>query len=265
LFSLLLHSPPDREDYLIAELSDENTTGIVEEDGGIRAFFEDDRDPAQLLDRFTEFSPELRREASVDWAQATREAWPPLLIGQRFFLVASWSNETGSNEPGSNETGSDEPTPDGRLRLEIYPGRVCGTGRHPATQLCLEAMEEYVRPGDRVLDVGAGSGILSAAAALLGAGHVVGCDVDHDAVEIARERIRLPLFTGSANAVRSQWADVVIANIDSATIERLAPELARVRKPRSTLILSGFPEGDQPEGFLAKKILRREEWRCLIC
>jgi ribosomal protein L11 methyltransferase len=250
LFSLLLLSPPEREDYLIAELAEENTTGIVEEDAGIRAFFEDDRDPTRLLDRFADFSPELRLEPSVDWAQATREAWPPLLIGRRFFLIAPWSNE---------------PTPEGRLRLEVYPGMACGTGRHPATQLCLEALEEYIRPGDRVLDVGAGSGILSAAAALLGAGHVVGCDVDHDAVKTARERVRLPLFTGSADAVRSQWADVVVANIDSATIARLAPELARVRTPDSTLILSGFPEGDLPEGFSARKILQREEWRCLIC
>jgi len=250
LFSLLLLSPPGREDYLIAELAEENTTGIVEEDAGIRAFFDDDRDPARLLDRFAEFSPQLRPEPSVDWVQATRDAWPPLLIGRRFFLVAAWSNE---------------PAPDGRLRLEVHPGMACGTGRHPATQLCLEALEEYIRPGDCVLDVGTGSGILSAAAALLGAVLVVGCDVDHDAVKIARERVRVPLFTGSADAVRSQWADVVVANIDSATIERLAPELARVRKPDSKLILSGFPEGDLPEGFAARKILQREEWRCLIC
>jgi ribosomal protein L11 methyltransferase len=203
-----------------------------------------------MLDRFAEFEPELRQELNIDWEQASREAWPPLLIGRRFFLVAPWS---------------DEPTPEGRLRLEVYPGRACGTGRHPATQLCLEALEEYVRPGDRVLDIGTGSGILSAAAALLAAGMVIGCDVDHDAVEIARERVHLPLFTGSADAVCSNWADVVVANIDSATIERIAPELARVRRPDSTLILSGFPEWDLPEGFSVRKILQREEWRCLIC
>jgi ribosomal protein L11 methyltransferase len=234
----------------MAELSDAGTAGIVEEDGCIRAFFEDDCDTARMLDRFAEFEPELRQELNIDWEQASREAWPPLLIGRRFFLVAPWS---------------DEPTPEGRLRLEVYPGRACGTGRHPATQLCLEALEKYVRPGDRVLDVGTGSGILSAAAALLGAGMVIGCDVDHDAVEIARERVHLPLFTGSPDAVCSNWADVVVANIDSATIERIAPELARVRRPDSTLILSGFPEWDLPEGFSVRKILQREEWRCLIC
>ena len=116
-----------------------------------------------------------------------------------------------------------------------------------------------------MLDVGAGSGILSAAAALLGARRVIGCDVDFDAIEIARERVHLPLFTGSVDAVRSEWADIIVANIDSATIERIAPELVRVRKPDSTLILSGFPEDDLPEGFSARKILRRDEWRCLIC
>ena len=172
-----------------------------------------------------------------------------MMIGRRFFLVAPWS---------------DAPAPSGRLRLEIYPGMACGTGRHPATQLCLEALEDYVRPGDLVLDVGSGSGILSAAAALLGAARVIGCDVDHDAVKIARERVRQPLFTGSADAVRSHWADIVVANIESATIERLASELQRVRKPDSTLILSGFAEGDLPKGPAVKRMLQRDQWRCLI-
>ena len=95
----------------------------------------------------------------------------------------------------------------------------------------------------RVADIGTGSGILAAAAALLGADRVIGCDIDPDAVEIAHERVRLPMFVGSASAIRSGWADVVIANIDAATIEDLAAELARIRKPDSMLILTGFPNG----------------------
>ena len=73
----------------------------------------------------------------------------PMLAGERFFLVPPWC---------------DDPAPPGRLRLEIYPGMACGTGRHPATQLCLEALERTVRPGMTLVDVGTGSGILSAGA-----------------------------------------------------------------------------------------------------
>ena len=250
MFSLLLHPTPDQEDYLIAELGEQGTTGIIQENGCLRAFFQDDRDAEALKTRLAEFAPEMRFEPATDWELITREAWPPLLIGRRFFLAPPWSNE---------------PTPAGRLRLEVYPGMACGTGRHPCTQLCLEAMEQCIRPGNRVLDVGAGSGVLSAAAALLGAYPVIGCDIDHEAVRLARERVALPLFTGSADAVRSGWADVIVANIDSAAIERLAAEFTRTGRPAATLILSGFPEWDMPDGFQARQLLRRGEWVCLVC
>ncbi len=249
LFSLLLHPPPEQEDLLLAELWQIGTCGILEEDGGIRAFFEDAQAPAALLQRFEEFAPELRIEQSTDWEQVSRDSWPPMQVGEKFFLVAPWSNE---------------PTPAGRLRLEIYPGMACGTGRHPATQLCLRALEKRLRRGDTVLDVGTGSGILSAAALLLGAGGVMACDVDPDAVQIARERTTATFFVGSVDAVRAQWADLIIANIDSATVEKLAGEFARVKKPEATLILSGFPEWDLPRHFEAKEVLRLEEWVCLI-
>jgi ribosomal protein L11 methyltransferase len=115
-----------------------------------------------------------------------------------------------------------------------------------------------------VVDVGTGSGILSAAAALIGAAQVIGCDVDPEAIRIARQRVSIPMFIGSAGAIRSRSADVVIANIDAATIEDLAAEFARIRKSDSSLILTGFPEWDAPEGFNVKKILKREEWLCLV-
>jgi len=251
LFSLLFRSPGDRQDLLVADLYECRTAGLSEEEFGLRAFFEEDRAAPELMARFAGFAPELRCEAPVDWEQATREAWPPISVGERFFLVAPWDR--------------DSPSPPGRLRLEIYPGMACGTGRHPATQLCLTALERYVKPGARVLDVGSGSGILSDAARLIGAGTVMACDIDIHAVRIARERVNLPMFVGSADAVRSGWADVIVANIDAATLERIAPELQRVRGPNSTLILSGFPEWDLPEGFSPREVLKKEEWRCLIC
>jgi ribosomal protein L11 methyltransferase len=136
-----------------------------------------------------------------------------------------------------------EPTPPGRFRLEINPGQQCGTGQHPCTQLCLEAMERIIRPGDAVLDVGSGSGILSIAAKLLGAGRVVACDIDPEAARVA------PFFIGSADAVRSNAFDVVVANISDAVIGELRGELERVAPQR---ILSGFQN-------------RNGQWTCIVC
>jgi len=252
LFSLLLHpSSSEIQDLLIAELHGCGTLGITEEDAGLRAFFDAGQDLQELARRFAEFAPEVREEEPADWEQLTRDAWPPILVGERFYLAAPWDDQVA--------------TPPGRLRLSIYPGMACGTGRHPATQLCLQAIERYVRPGAQVLDVGSGSGILSDAARLMGAASVIGCDIDPDAVRIASERVHIPMFVGSAEAVRSRWADVVIANIDAATLERIATELERVRKPESMLILSGFPEWDLPEGFSPKEILSRQEWCSYVC
>ncbi len=116
-----------------------------------------------------------------------------------------------------------------------------------------------------MLDIGTGSGILAEAAKLLGAGRVVGCDIDAEAIAFTRARARVPLFVGSLDAVRERSQDLIVANIDAATVELMRPELERVRKSDSRLILSGFPEWDLPEGCSPRETMRREEWACLIC
>jgi ribosomal protein L11 methyltransferase len=209
-----VHVPFERE----AELHESPTSGIVEQAGWLQAFFENREDAI----KFGEPTP----AEDVDWAEHTRNAWPPLLVGERFFLVAPWRTE---------------PTPPGRFRLEINPGLQCGTGQHPCTQLCLEAMEKIVQPGDSVLDVGSGSGILSIAAKLLGASRVIACDLDPDAAR------PVPFFAGSADAVRSGAFDIAVANISEDVLDGpLAAELERVARVR---ILSGFQDD-------------RGEWSC---
>ena len=207
------------QDTLIAELWEAGTLGVVEGDGFVEAFFDDFETAA----RFGTPLPAPDR----DWVQETEDAWPPLLVGEKFFVVAPWRTE---------------PTPPGRFRLEINPGMQCGTGQHPCTRLCLEAMERIIRPGDRVLDVGTGSGILSLAAKMLGAATVVACDIDPDA---AREAA---FFIGSVDAVATNAFDVVIANISEIVIGELKPEFDRVAPRR---ILSGFQDA-------------AGEWTCVV-
>jgi ribosomal protein L11 methyltransferase len=161
------------------------------------------------------------------------------------------------------------------LRLTIHPGQALGTGDHPATQLCLEALEKHLPPSAVVLDVGAGSGILMAGAALLGARHVAGCDIEYDSIAVAYRNLltdALPphVFAGSTRAVRAQSVDLLVANINAVTHETLADEYARVA--RRCLILSGFPDRHaarvraalQGRGFDVVETIEKNEWVCLV-
>jgi len=238
MFSIEIECPPEQNDMLIAELWAAGSAGIVElEEGGLRAFFEDDADRGALAWRFRAVS--WRREEQRDWVAMSRANWDPLLVGERFFLVPEWRSDT---------------PPEGRFRIVVNPGMAFGTGMHETTQLCLEALETYVRSGMRVLDVGTGSGILAQAAVLLGAGPVWACDVDPDAVEIARGNAGPNLFIGSVDAVRSGVAGLIAANISPETIARLAPELFRCLAPDGVALLSGF---ERPEAAMVQAELER--------
>ncbi|MBV8845716.1 MAG: 50S ribosomal protein L11 methyltransferase [Bryobacterales bacterium] len=219
MFYVRMEPEPSDYDAVVAELWQAGTAGIVEGPGYLDAFF----DNADAARQFGEPQP----APETDWVRQTEDAWPPILVGEKFFLVAPWRTE---------------PTPCGRLRLEINPGLQCGTGRHPCTQLCLEAMERVIHRGDSVLDVGSGSGILSIAAKLLGAGRVVACDIDAEAAK------PVPFFTGSADSVRSGAFDVVVANINEDVMGPMRPDFQRVARRR---ILSGFQDRDG-------------EWTCVV-
>ena len=122
---------------------------------------------------------------------------------------------------------------------------VFGTGRHPATQLALVLLEEHVRPGDRVLDLGTGSGILAAAAAKLGAGGVLALDTDAAAVAVARETVSLNGLAGAVGVVRGGIRsaappyEVVAANIFPDVLMGLAPDLAAAVRGGGVLVASG--------------------------
>jgi ribosomal protein L11 methyltransferase len=219
MFSLEIECDPDDRELLIADLWDHHSAGIAElSNSRVRAFFEDSEDRDELLQLFP--GSTWRVEANRDWVQSARDLLQPMEVGARFFLAPAWR---------------DDPTPAGRFRIAINPGMAFGTGVHETTQLCLEALEEFVKPGDRVLDVGAGSGILSQAAALLGAGRVYACDTDPIAVEIAGNG-----FVGSANAVATASVDLVVANISPEAIVQIAPDLVRVLRPEGILLASGL-------------------------
>jgi ribosomal protein L11 methyltransferase len=226
------------KDLLAAELDDSAMLGLIEEDqpGGrslLRAFFEDSARATAIAERLSDYSPVIGPYEAQDWVGMARAQWKPVLAGERFFLAPPWC---------------DDPAPAGRLRMPMPPGTASGTGLHASTQLMLAALERELRPGDTLLDLGTGSGILSAAALLLGARQVYACDIEEDAVLAAREYTgrRVPLFLGSARSLRSASVDVVAANINAVTLIALAREIARVLKPGGRALLGGFTAVDLP-------------------
>ncbi len=214
MFTVRIGCEAEQQDALVADLHEAGTLGVLQEDSELVAWFADFDTAAQFG------TPEAA--PSEDWSTAWQENWQPRLVGERFYLTPAWLTE---------------PTPEGRLRLEYQPGMACGTGEHPGTRLAMMGLEAAVRAGDRVLDVGCGSGILCAATGLLGA-RAIGCDIEEADVRVAREHIPVDYFVGSARAVKAASVDVVTANINAEVLVTLAQDLLRVT--RRAVILSGF-------------------------
>jgi ribosomal protein L11 methyltransferase len=140
----------------------------------------------------------------------------------------------------------------GRVVVHIDPGPCFGSGSHPTTRLLLAEIERRLRPGDRVLDVGTGSGILAVAAALLGARRVTAVDVDPDAVGAARANVarngvagRVSVSTGDLRTIPPGF-DLVLANLTAGVLAELAGPLSAAPTPGGTLMVSGLLPGQWP-------------------
>jgi ribosomal protein L11 methyltransferase len=187
---------------------------------------------------------------SVDWQSVSEQPWVAVEIGDRLWLAPPWLDE----EP-----------PAGRRRLNYVRGQACGTGGHAATQLCLRAMDRYLKPGMDFLDVGAGSGILCTAADVLEAGRITGCDIDHYSMTVAAPNCAAPLFTGSLRSVRAASFDFIAANVNDTVLGYLAPELARAARPGGWIVGSGFKAEEEPKlPFEAVDRLEQDGWRAVV-
>jgi ribosomal protein L11 methyltransferase len=172
-----------------------------------------------------------RKVEEQDWVRLTQSQFAPIHIGKNIWVVPSWH---------------EAPDPDG-LILELDPGLAFGTGSHPTTRLCMEWLEANPAPGKTVLDYGCGSGILAMVAKKVGAGEVVGVDIDPQAIESAadnaeRNRCEIEYFlpdTFAQSKHAEQKFDIVVANILSSPLKLMAPMLSGRVAPGGALILSG--------------------------
>jgi ribosomal protein L11 methyltransferase len=181
--------------------------------------------------------PSFKIIQDEDWMVAWKEHYHPIPIGKRLLVLPAWLEQEDL----------------ARIAVKIDPSMAFGTGTHPTTQLCLELLEDWVKPGIDLIDVGCGSGILSIAALLLGAGHALGVDIDSQAVRSTRENAeanhsleRIETGRGSVSEVLEgkfslRQAPLVLANILAPVIIRLFDGgLGDLVQPGGTLILSGI-------------------------
>jgi ribosomal protein L11 methyltransferase len=198
-------------------------------------------------------APAFRELQDEDWANAWKVHYNPFRVGKRLWIRPTWVE-------------AEPPSPDAVI-LTLDPGMAFGTGLHPTTQMCLQALEERIRPGMAVLDVGCGSGILAICAALLGATQVVGVDTDRLAIQAATDNSaqngvadRVAIHQGSlADVGPGQW-DVVVVNILAPVIIALLHQgglLERV-KPGGWLILSGIIDEQAAEVVAALELASGE-------
>lgn len=206
-----------------------------------------------------------------DWENNWKQYYQPISIGKRLLIVPQWMAPE---------------NPEHRIPVLLDPGMIFGTGAHASTQMCLRALEQAVSGGDRVIDLGSGSGILSIAALLLGAELAVGVDIDPKAEDIARENAALnglttPRFTAVTGNVigdtammetlSAQKYDIVLANIVADVIIPLAPIVPRFLAAGGKFICSGVLSTRLPEVLLAlndaglRPVCRDEEndWCCI--
>ncbi|HKM28777.1 MAG TPA: 50S ribosomal protein L11 methyltransferase [Anaerovoracaceae bacterium] len=209
----------------------------------------------------------LRVETSLqsdeEWKDNWKEYFKPAKISEHIVVKPTW--ETYENKDNS-------------LVIEIDPGMAFGTGTHETTSLCVKLMEKYQKQGDKVLDVGCGSGILSIAGALLGASEVLGVDIDPIAVEVTQENIKL---NNLQHIARAQYGDltkgidfranIIAANLMADLVMMLSSDVSKHLLPGGVYISSGILVTKEEQvagairdaGFEVIEIMEDGEW-CAI-
>jgi ribosomal protein L11 methyltransferase len=224
-----------------------------------------------LAGLFPEFTPPTFRTEIIgdhDWGEAWKKYFKPLRVSRNIVIKPTWEHFA--------PTGRD-------IVIEIDPGMAFGTGQHPSTRMCLEALEEILLRDRsvehwRVLDVGTGTGILGIACAKLAAASVLGLDIDPKASSIARQNVlinkvddRVEIANGDI-ATLSDPFEVIVANLTANPLIKLRPNFLRLLRGGGYLVISGIIEQNQPDieshflgnGFSLHRLITEKEWLCYV-
>jgi ribosomal protein L11 methyltransferase len=261
-------------ELLQATLSDFRVAAIDERaPDSWRIFFdsaaERDRAMAALSKGFPSMLLQPADIADEDWAARSQASLRAIRVGD-IIVAPPWDVPPAGHPATAMASGR----PRSPLVVVIEPSTGFGTGHHPTTRLCLAALQQFDLQGSTVVDVGTGSGVLAIAARLLGASRVLGVDEDPDAVQAARENVRLngaavDLVVADFRHLVLARFDLVLANLTGALLTAGAGRLQDLTARRGPLIASGFTTEEEPSVIAAFPRLRlvdrtqEDEWVCL--
>ena len=209
------------------------------------------------------YTSETEGVEQEDWQNGWRKYYHPMDVGQRLAIVPSWQDYDTN-----------------RVKLILDPGLAFGTGGHETTNLCLEVLDERVKGGERVLDIGTGSGILAIAALKLGAAVAEGVDIDPVAVRTAGENAalngvadKLTVLVGDLSDKDCGKYDFITANIVSNAIMSLAPAVPGLMADDAVFIASGIIDSRKDEviaaleaaGLAVLEVKEKRGWECIVC
>ena len=209
------------------------------------------------------YTSETEGVEQEDWQNGWRKYYHPMDVGQRLAIVPSWQDYDTD-----------------RVKLILDPGLAFGTGGHETTNLCLEVLDERVKGGERVLDIGTGSGILAIAALKLGAAVAEGVDIDPVAVRTAGENAalngvadKLTVLVGDLSDKASGKYDIITANIVANAIMSLAPAVPGLMADDAVFIASGIIDSRKDEviaaleaaGLAVLEVKEKRGWECIVC
>jgi ribosomal protein L11 methyltransferase len=199
-----------------------------------------------------------------DWAESWKKYYKPRRIGTNIVIKPTWES-------------IDEK--EGDLVIELDPGMAFGTGTHETTMMCIESLEKFMNNGDKVYDIGCGSGILSIAAAKLGASDIVAVDLDPDCIKVSNENIlknkvedKIQAIQGNLLDVVEDKADVIVSNIIAEIIVKMSKDLREYLVDNGIFIASGIilekiklvEDSLVENGFEILEIRKLGEWACIV-
>lgn len=204
---------------------------------------------------------ELEEKETEDWSKKWKEQWDVTHVTNKIAVVPDWIEY----QPKDDE-----------VIIKLEPGCAFGTGTHQTTQLCMKALEKYMKKGDRVADIGMGSGILSILAKKLGASYVYGCDNDDTVIEVAKENARkngveCEFELGTADKVHDKF-DFVCANILHFVLAEIMGDLKNIMKTGALMSLSGILDEKkqmvidayQKEGLVLVEEIPQDQWTSFV-